>query len=293
MGGFNKNFKDGRGGLKGGANNASSGFQSSEAKSSDDAGGSSNSEPPIAFWDMEEDGSGTTATDRSAAGNNLNLTIRDVGGGALPTWDSGTKARGSYSLKIAGTQDQAHIADNNLLDFAADDTFSVSFFVRNISSGSPSGWGYINKMANSSPYRGWGVENTSPGKIDFFVVETWASSALGLRTAAAHMNNTTDWHHIVATYDGSADSAGVVIYFDGTAHTIANGGIVNYITDTLNTDDTTVNATDLTLGSRATGHHAQIYLDDVAIFDYVLTADQVTSIYNSGASLDVSDGIPT
>ena len=107
-----------------------------------------------------------------------------------------------------------------------------------------------------------------------------------------HMNNTTDWHHIVATYDGTAESAGVVVYFDGTAHTIANGGLTNYITDTLNTDDITVNATDFTLGSRAHAHHANIHLDDVAIFDYVLTAAQVTSIYNSGNSLDVSDGIP-
>jgi hypothetical protein len=288
MSGFNKNFKDGRGGLRGGANNASGGFQSSEAKSS-----SSNSNPPIAFWDMEEDGSGTTATDRSEAGNGLDLTIRDVGGGSLPTWDSGTKARGSYSLKIAGTQDQAHIADDGKLDFAADDTFSVSFFVRNIGTGSPSGWAYICKMANSAPYRGWAIENTSPGKINFFLVETWATAAIGLRTAASHMNNTTDWHHIVATYDGSADEAGVVVYFDGTAYTKAGGGLTSVVTDTLNTDDTTVNATDLTLGSRATGQHASIYLDDVAIFDYVLTADQVTSIYNSGDSLDVSDGIPT
>ena len=141
MSGFNKNFKDGRAGLKGGSGNASSGFQSSEAKSSE--GGSSNSEPPIAFWDMEEGGSGTTVTDRSDAGNGLDLTIRDVGGGAPPTWDSGTKARGSYSLKIAGTRDQAYITDNDLLDFAADDTFSVSFFVRNVSTGSPSGWAFI------------------------------------------------------------------------------------------------------------------------------------------------------
>ena len=291
MSGFNKNFKSGAAGLQGGANNASTGFQSSEKRSA--GGGSSNSNPPVAFWDMEEGGEGTTVTDRSDAGNGLDLTLHDVGGGAVPTWNSGTKVRGSYSLKIAGTQDQAKIADNNLLDFAPSDSFSISLWVRNIGTGSPNHMTYVGKLANSSPYTGYEVGNFSPGHIKFYLIDSWTDKALALRTSTAHMNNNTNWHHIVVTYDGTAEESGVVIYHNATAATKGAGTLVTVTTDTLDTDDDTTNANIFTLGSRASGQHANIFLDDVAIFDYELTAAQVASVYNSGASLDVSDGIPS
>lgn len=295
MSGFNKNFKDGSAGLRGGANNASGGFQSSEAKSSEDGGGSDNSNPPIAFWDMEEGGEGTTATDRSEAGNNLDLTIRDIDGGALPTWDSGTKARGSYSLKIAGTKDQAFIADNAKLDFNANEAFSFSMWIKKVNSTSSSTAAFLSKMANSSPYRGYEVGFESGQRPYFYLISTWGSAALGVKTSVAHMGSSAAWHHIVVTYDGSGSENGVTIYHNAVGKTrqSASDALLEFNTsDTLSAGDTTTNSDIFALGSRASGLHNNIYMDDVAVFDYELTAAQVTSIYNSGDSLDVSDGIP-
>ena len=293
--GFNKNFKDGRAGLKGGSGNASSGFQSSEAKSSE--GGSSNSNPPIAFWDMEEGGSGTTVTDRSDAGNGLDLTLRTKNGGTAPSWST-ESVRGTYSVKLDnGGQNQGYIADNDLLDFAPTDAFSVSMWVKNEGSGNNNTATYMAKMSATSPaYRGWEIGVIAGANIKFFLVDAWTSPALGVKTSVSHMSNNSAWNHIVVTYDGSAEDNGVTIYHNGTGKTLdsaANALVTAGIDDTLDTDDTTVNADIFTLGSRSASQYADIHTDDVAIFDYELTADQVTSIYNSGAGLDVSDGIPT
>lgn len=291
--GFNKNFKDGRGGLRGGANNASGGFQSSEARSSSDD--SSNSDPPIAFWDMEEGGSGTTVTDRSAAGNGLDLTLRTKNGGTAPSWNT-ESVRGTYSVKLeGGGQNQGFIADNDLLDFAPTDAFSVSMWVKKDNSSDGSTTTYMAKMSATSPaYRGWEIGVITGAKIKFFIVDAWTSPALGVQTSVSHMSHNSAWNHIVVTYDGSAEDNGVTIYHNGTGKTLdsASNALETIVSDTLDTDDTTVNADIFTLGSRSASQYADIYTDDVAIFDYELTAAQVTSIYNSGDSLDVSDGIP-
>jgi hypothetical protein len=108
------------------------------------------------------------------------------------------------------------------------------------------------------------------------------------------MSSNSNWNHIVLTYDGNAEDNGVTIYHNAVGKTLdsASNALATMTADTLETDDTTINSDIFTLGSRATGQHAGIFMDDVAVFDYELTAAQVTSIYNSGAGLDVSDGIP-
>jgi hypothetical protein len=289
MSGFNKNFKGGDGGLRAGS--GASTFESSDHRAG--AGGGSNSNPPVAFWDMEEGGSGTTVTDRSDAGNSLDLTIRDTGG-ALPTWDTGDKLRGTYSLKIAGNNDQAYIADNAKLDFAANAAFSLSMWVKKIDLDDTDTVTYLAKMANSSPYRGYEVGAVAGGVIKFLFVDTYSSAALAVKTSTTHMSSNSNWNHIVVTYDGSAEDNGVTIYHNAVGKTLdsTSNALATMIADTLETDDTTINSDIFTLGSRATGLHAGVFMDDVAVFDYELTAAQVTSIYNSGAGLDVSAGIP-
>ena len=297
MGGFNKFFKDGTGGLRGGANNATKAFESNERKT----GASSvwAGSIPVAFWDMEEGGSGTTVTDRSSAGNNLDLTLVTNNGGVAPAWDTsgatGGPVRGTYSLKLeTGGENQGYIADNSKLDFAADAAFSISMWVQkdNQSDGNTST--YIAKMASSSPYRGYEVGCETGAKIKFFLVDTYLSKALGVRTSVSHMSNNDDWHHIVVTYDGSGEDNGVTIYHDGTGKTLdsAENALEIIITDTLDTEDTTVNTDIFTMGSRVSSQYTDVYMDDVAIFDIELTAAMVTDLYNSGASVDIADGIP-
>lgn len=82
------------------------------------------------------------------------------------------------------------------------------------------------------------------------------------------------WHHIVATVDFSSRRNSVKIYLDGRL-SAQNDGKANRSFNTLNEKSR------LHIGSRSNGGHTfSGSLDDVALFDYPLSAKQIQEIYN-------------
>ena len=81
---------------------------------------------------------------------------------------------------------------------------------------------------------------------------------------------TAGWHHVVATYDGVT----IQIYYDG-ALLIEQSGYASIVDNTLNT-------TNLFLGIRAGGGGLPLdgQLDDVRMYNRVLSAAEVAALYN-------------
>ena len=301
--GFNKRQKDGGAGLAGGASNATRGFSSGETYS----GGGTNyyaNSVPIGYWTFES-GSDGVVHDVSSAGNNLDGTRRSTFGDARPSFDSSTKILGASSMKFIHSSDDAvTVPDNNALDFSTDDPFTLSAWIKRGGNTPSQFGGIIVKSAQTSfggvdsPFEGYALwfNDTQQRKPAFYLYRN-ISGIEQLRIAADdfQMTNTdTDWHNIVVTYNGNSNLSGVKMYFDGSSIDISLTA-----TDTLDPGDDITTSTDLCFAGfiNNTGNNSRLYsfdgnMDEIAIWNKALSADEVAASYNSGAGVDLTNGIP-
>ena len=98
------------------------------------------------------------------------------------------------------------------------------------------------------------------------------------------------WYHACVTYTGI--SPGSDLY--GAAATLYLNGAIESSTIPINIaiTTTTTNAIDFNISGRETDLQFGGYMDEVAVFDSVLTLAQVESIYNVGVPKDISDLSP-
>tara|TARA_R110002167_G_scaffold6163_1_gene28056 strand:+ start:1148 stop:2044 length:897 start_codon:yes stop_codon:yes gene_type:complete len=292
--GFNKLFKDGTGGLRAGGSNSTKAMESSERKT---VGGSVWGDSiPVGYWDMS-DGTGIELSDVSSAGNDLNGTLKGASDD-YPVWDSTNKIRGSYSLLFNDGSSQATwMADNDVLDFNVDDSFSMSAWIKreNLLTANASIAAKLSQYSTSpdTNYEGYELY-LKGGKQPTFLLYQDGSNKLETHGGATTEINDTDWHHILVTYSGNADLSGVQIYIDGAAATMTE------TTDTLDTSDDIVTTTDFSIGARGKGrttgagtrNHFDGNIDEVAIWSKALSTDEIADVYNDGDANDLTDGIP-
>ena len=93
-----------------------------------------------------------------------------------------------------------------------------------------------------------------------------------------------NWHHLAATYDGSAAASGLTWYLDGTPHTGSRSSSVFPAYTSLNDSGDEVR-----IGGWEGNSNTFIgYIDEVSIWDKELSSGDVTDIYNSGTPTDIS-----
>lgn len=90
------------------------------------------------------------------------------------------------------------------------------------------------------------------------------------------------WHHVVVTYDGSKNPAGLKVYVDGAA--------VAVVTDTQNTYNGMLNTSlDVVIGSTVAGtSDFEQKMTNAAIFNKELSATEVSELYNNGRVLNLA-----
>ena len=301
--GFNKRHKDGDAGLAGGANNASRTFSSGEVYEGGGGGSYFADSVPVGYWNME-DGSGATVSDVSSAGNSLDGT-KASSQTDQPAWDTTTKVLGSTSLFFDHPDDDAVIVpDNNLLDFSTDDPFTISCWIKRIGTGDSGGVvGMVTKSAQASasdsPFEGYALWfNDTQQRRPSFLLYRNISGVEQLRVQASSLafaDTDTDWHHILVTYNGNSDLDGVTMYIDGSSVAISLES-----PDTLDPGDDITTSTDLCFGGfiNNTGNNSRIYsfagnMDEIAIWDKELSAEEVAAVWNSGNANDLTNGIPS
>jgi len=106
------------------------------------------------------------------------------------------------------------------------------------------------------------------------------------------------WHHIVVTYDGSSTDTGSFnqfkIYIDDVEYSVGEGNVSTAgggFDGSYDTDSSFRLGRSLSGGNGFTG-----WIDEVSVYDYVLSAANVTTLYNTGnGGIDLPDGgvIPT
>ena len=94
-----------------------------------------------------------------------------------------------------------------------------------------------------------------------------------------------NWHHIAGTFNLADASTSMKLYVDGNQFVDGTGA--DYVSS--GTWSASINTTAPALMSDATGMSGYLgHMDEVSLFDDVLSAAQVTAIYNTGTPTDLS-----
>jgi len=168
----------------------------------------------------------------------------------------------------------------NVLRHERTDTWSVSgWFTKHPESGDPGVLSNLNSAANA---RGWSVYIHSDGFPHFQLINNLAVND-GLDVASPFPLHDGRRHHVVWTYTGNSLPSGVTIYIDDVA--IPVGIITNGLTGTIvGTGDLSIGK----LGDFAGNFFYQGDIEDLSVWDVVLTAGNVTTLFNGGTPGDLS-----
>ena len=194
----------------------------------------------------------------------------------------------SASVLFDGANQYGEIPDSDLFSpVAANGSgFTISFWVNCVSSAANV------RIINKAPLTGatgyeWQVrtDGSSRPKVFFYMGGTAGTKAT-LRIDTGLSAGT--WYHIAFTWNlSSSSSAGLIGYLDGVQKTNGNGA-----TYTSNgTWSAVTNNGSLRMATDGANTFGECEQDEFGIFDDVLSAAQVTAIYNSGSPDDLS-GIP-
>jgi hypothetical protein len=199
--------------------------------------------------------------------------------GYWPMQGSPSAPISTKSVLFGGTDEYASAGIVSALNFGRTRAFSVSAWVKvssspnaqdqvvgNIDSGSSQGWGLL---------LDWGALGLGAGRAAFRFGDGTNTIIVG---SSAPVDD-GGWHHLAATYDGSAASSGVIFYVDGVAVTTDAGP------STLT--GTTQSADSLDFGALTQSLFSTMAVDEVSIYDGVLSASAVARIYNEGYPVDL------
>ena len=218
-------------------------------------------------WHLNEV-EGDTVADSSGNGRDgTRLYMEDV------DWVEGKLNNG---LKFDGVDERVNFG--NIGSFERTDSFSIEFWVNTTLRTQV----FIAKWLGST---GWYIQNYA-GQIYFTLASLWSSNVLQVRTPNIISDST--WHHFIVTYDGSSSPSGVKFYIDG----LLKAGVTTQNSLT----GSTINAGDCHLsGYGASG--TQLFLgtlDEVVIYNQILTPEDVDYRWNEGNGIEtMSGGFPT
>ncbi|MBU2543665.1 DUF2341 domain-containing protein [Patescibacteria group bacterium] len=237
---------------------------------------------PAGWWKMDEC-QGGTANDASGNGNNGTITIGATGSQtavgtcttASTAWGNGVTGKYNSSLNFDGTDDYIEITDpatsNWPLDISNSNTMSISAWIK------PSAGDYrtiVSKGYNSTDgsYALRITRDSEPIKAFFQVYNS--SGTIGSAGTYSNISNGT-WYHITGVYNGSQ----VCFYVNGKLD-----GSCGSLTGNIKTNDLPLRFGRLSTAAAATEYFPG-QIDDVRIYNYALTDNQVKTLYNQGSAI--------
>ncbi len=228
----------------------------------------------VGYWKFDE-GAGAKATDSSGNRNTGTIT------GA--TWTSGKLGKGLSFDKIDDIiTAPAQASLNNLGPV----TLSVWIKPRSVGEGNSnriigkSGAVSSGSMNLTLQTSGSAINNCAGASTLALVFAEFNSAASDVYAGRCGANNTATigvWQHIVATWDGTAGTSGVHIYKNGVEISYAAQGTTS---GSLGDDS----ALTFNIGNRpATDMTIDGTIDDVRVYNRVLSAAEIQTLYQSGA----------
>ncbi|MBI4018552.1 MAG: LamG domain-containing protein [Candidatus Aenigmarchaeota archaeon] len=211
----------------------------------------------VLYLPMNE-GSGTTASDISGTGNN----------GLLVNGTSWAAGRQGNAVQFDGVNDAVAVAHSASLDFEITDKFSVAAWAK-VNDISSSGFPLYEK---GGAYKGIYIHLRSSVTIDAVITERVSQRAFWRGPAGVDM---TAWNHYAFTYDGSQSVNGIKVYVNGA------GIFPSYTENTLS--GSIKNTRDALVGASDSPYYANGAIDEVRVYNRVLSQEEVNALYTTGS----------
>lgn len=177
-----------------------------------------------------------------------------------------------FAVNFNGTDGEMLVEHHSSLDFERTDPMTISAWVNaDDLLGSQT---IVDKEANDATLRGYALL-LNESRLRFIVrSNNLTTNRLTVETPTGQFIN-GKYYHVLVTYDGSSSPSGVKFYINAVLKTN------EIITDTLT--ETIKNIERLRIGRRSLGDAAfDGKIDEVSIFDKVLSLLEVGEIYNAG-----------
>lgn len=224
----------------------------------------------VAYWPLDEN-AGTKAQDYSGRNNTATLV-------ASPTWSAGHNA---YALNFNGTTQYLTVPNSSVLQFgtgSVDKPFSMTYWVKTTGNSiAVAQKGHIGNRSFQVYIEGSGL----PG---LWVIQD-STHIIG-RTGTIACNNNR-WHHVVVTYDGTATNNGIAVYLDGGAQSTTSSNVGTYTAMANDGEALTIGCQFQNVGSTPLSFMSGL-LDDVRIYNRVLSATEVAALFRRGQTHSVS-----
>jgi O-glycosyl hydrolase len=230
--------------------------------------GSYPSQNPIAHWKFDE-GSGTTAQDSSGKGNTGTIS-------GVAAWTTG---KFGNALSFDGTND--YVSVNNIAALEGIGILTVSAWAKSPDWTTGNGWmGIVSQRfpGGDGPFSLSVMasdQGADWGKIDFKVRNSSDSTEDSISN---NVLNTNQWYHFVGVYNG----ADIALYINGVKQT-SNPSLTG-VTDS--------GGPGLYFGRQRTEYSEYFSgsIDDVRIYSYALSSNQIQTIYSGTRSDTDYDG---
>ena len=192
-----------------------------------------------------------------------------------------------YALDFDGSNDYVDFGNGSTFtpnSSGANRGFSISYWAKTTNNRFVT----MSKL-DSSPAREWQCKIDTSGTVVFEVYgndDGNIKQTLTTDTSAGSFINVSDgnWHHIVMTFDLTSGSSSLLFYIDNILFSDANGGATYASTGTWAAVINTSAPFRLAADSRG----FKGVMDEVSMFDAVLTITNVNDIYNSGKPGDLA-----
>ena len=227
---------------------------------------------PIGHWKLDEC-QGNIAHDSSGNNNHGTINIGVNGAqnslgtcaiGTSAAWTNGANGKINSSLSFDGVDDYINVANNTIFNLSNND-YSISLWFKAATSMTDNPGMILQRYTGGSPGAGYWIA-LSNNKLYF---ENRADGdSLSITTDNSYNDNL--WHHVIITVDTSTKIG--KMYIDG-----------HYIKSDSYTGNILNHNTNLTIGGRSTAYRYNGQLDDIRIYNYALTPEQVKTVYNNGA----------
>ncbi|MFA5013232.1 MAG: LamG-like jellyroll fold domain-containing protein [Candidatus Paceibacterota bacterium] len=200
----------------------------------------------MGWWTMDANDLGTKMFDKS--GNSKNANANNISS------DDVAQGKINQAVDLNGTNEYFSVIDDPIFNFTAQAT--VSLWVKSTSTG----WGHLFYKGGSSYLN---LVYDTDGLIEFRIKDGGTTYSSG--NGPYVFDN--QWHHVVGTYDGST----VKIYGDGV--------LLNSAGHVGDMDTTTGNL--IFPGPTQYTSYLKCLMDDVRIYNYALSAQEISDLYNS------------
>ena len=196
-----------------------------------------------------------------------------------------TTMTNNFSVSFDGASSYMSCGDKDIFSInnsGLNNGFSISFWYK--PAATAANQAIISKNRFSGQFE-WAINSNTASKMRFRIYGNNNLNIWQQLTISTPFSSSA-WSHVVFTYDLGTTNSSFKAYVNGVLKSHGSGA--NYVSKNIGSFISSYNTICPLFFGREGGNWGQCQLDEISIWDNVLSQGQVTSIYNSGSPTDLS-----